>query len=241
MIRQLPIEPVPLGAIIDTGGGLEPFYRVLGDLGPLKQSIRKYGLMVPPTVWKLDGDASHGAGAQYAIIDGARRIAALRELRAEADDLLQSPATVACSVCAADLATAKILSIHAHEERKRAKKARPGHVAEVVQRLLEEGKKQREIEKLLHISQATVSTLKTLSDWLTSDAMHALQSGDITMNDGLRLVAISKERRIASPANKMCSNQEIELFQNKQLAAVVAHNRSRTWKSSRENGRKARA
>lgn len=242
-MHQLPIKEIPLAQIVEAGGGLEPFYRVLGDLGLLKDSISRYGLMVPPTVWKLEvapADGIAAPGTRYVVIDGTRRIAALRQLAGEQNEPVQSFTSVACSVCEADLETAKILSAHAHVERKQAKKTSTGHEIEVVDRLLKDGKTQREIVKILHLSQATVSTLKTLSR-LTPEALQALQSGAISMTDGLHLVAQSKKQVDARPTDRIRKSTEVAAeLQNKLLAEVVAHNRDRTWKSAREKASKAR-
>ncbi len=242
-MHQLKVLDIPLAQIVEAGGGLEPIYRVLGDLSLLKASISKYGLMVPPTVWRFDADPAHaigGSGTQYVIIDGVRRITALRQLAARQKHPEQPFSTVACSICEADLETAKILSAHAHVERKQAQKASPVHEAGEVQRLLKLGKKQREIQKILHLSQATVSTLKTLSERLTTEAKQALQSGAISMTDGLELVAKTKKQVDVSPTNKMRKSTEIDdVLQNKLLDEVVARNHGSPWKSAREKARKA--
>ncbi len=243
-MHQLKVLDIPLAQIVEAGGGLEPFHRVLGDLGLLKHSISAYGLMVPPAVWRFNADPANGvvgSDPQYVIIDGVRRITALRQLAAQQKHPEQPFATVACSVCEADLDTAKMLSAHAHVERKQAKKASPGHEAEAVQRLLKEHKEQREIAKILHVSQATVSTLKTLSERLTPESMQALQAGAISMTDGLHLVAQSKKQVDESPTDKLRKSTEIDaVLQNKLLAEAVARKRSWNWKSAREKARAAR-
>lgn len=76
-LHQLPIEPIALSALQHAGFGLEQYRGDLVNIQDLVDSIRNDGLTTPPIVWR---DAKETKG-QCVIVDGHRRVAALRAMR----------------------------------------------------------------------------------------------------------------------------------------------------------------
>ena len=225
-MNQLPVEPIPLAAIEDDGGGLVRFRHVLGDLDALVFSIKEYGLMSPPVVWRVT-DRSGGKDSiqmRYILIEGNRRVAAIRQL--EKDWASEQPfplAAVACCVRAGGLDTARLLSIQAHVNRDLTEGTNRGDEAVAVKWLLKAGWEPKQIEGMLGVSQPWVSYLKTLGEYLTPEAMDALRNGHISMQDGLALVKASKSGGVVDKE-----------LQNVELATKVVENGKSTWASRRE-------
>jgi hypothetical protein len=80
MKPPLPIESVPFDSIEVDADDLRPYRLNKGDLTGLKKLIERFGLLVPPVVWKtLDARGK----PRWVAIDGNRRVAALQDLKFE--------------------------------------------------------------------------------------------------------------------------------------------------------------
>ncbi len=201
-LKQLPLEPISLAAIQKEGCGLVPFRQDLGDLDPLASSIWQYGLMSPPVVWKtVDRSGGKGAAKEcYILIEGNRRVAAIRQLQKDWTGEQPFPLdTVTCSVREGRLdgAGARLLSIQAHVNRNLTKGTNRGDEAVAVTWLLDVGWEPYHIEDMLGVSQPWVAQLKALAERLTPDSMKALRTGEINMPEALKLVYRPNTREAA--------------------------------------------
>ena len=81
-LSQLPPHKVSVDDIETEAADLPPFRTDLGDLAGLKASIQKFGLLlVPPVVWRSGVEGAY----RWVVIDGARRVKALQELKSDAE------------------------------------------------------------------------------------------------------------------------------------------------------------
>ena len=75
-MHQLPHMRVAIGLLQPEGFGLPKLQTQLGNLTPLKESIKRLGVLNPPIVWRIrDKGREH-----FVLIDGRRRVAAIAEL-----------------------------------------------------------------------------------------------------------------------------------------------------------------
>ena len=116
MQPPLPIESVPFDRIEVDANDLRPYRMNRGDLTGLKKLIDRFGLLVPPVVWKtLDARDK----PRWVAIDGNRRVAALQDLKfefeAEEEDGQEWPyPNINVAVFSGDLNGAKQLSAILH-------------------------------------------------------------------------------------------------------------------------------
>ncbi len=229
MKDQLTIERISLAAVDNEQGDLVQFRQNLGDVDALAASIREHGLVSPPVVWRANRRRVEGtdAGARYVVIDGSRRIAAIRQLeRAWSRTDKPFPLTnLFCSVHEGRVDAARLLSVQVHVERDLVEDTNRGDEAVAVKWLLQTGWDPMQIQEMLGVSQAWVSQLKALAERLTSSSMAALQAGKISMQDALSLTRLSKAGVIVDAAR-----------QNAELEVLVARNATRTWQSARAKG-----
>lgn len=174
-MMQLPIETVALADIEDEGRGLTRFRRDLGDLKALKASILACGLACPPVVWRH----KTREGNHYVVIDGNRRVASLKELRAVGTT--RGLDEVACAVFEGKLLDgARLLSIHLHFVGTGATNTNVMDRAMTVKWMLAiPGATQVSVAAALGITQGNVSQLYALARHLIPEAQGALWDGRI--------------------------------------------------------------
>ena len=80
-MQQLPVGHVPFEDIETEATDLSRFRTDLDDLADLKASIQRFGLLVPPVVWRTEVDGA----VRWVVMDGARRVKALQELKFAAE------------------------------------------------------------------------------------------------------------------------------------------------------------
>ncbi len=174
-MHDLEPETVSVAAIDLAAVKLPPFRGHLGDLEPLKASIKDVGLCVRPVVWHPnDTDADC-----LVIIDGARRIAALKELKHDKVDVLAFRGSLDA---ARELAAVLHLCV---VQNNRGDEAVASHL------LSSQGWTQQKIAKLSEATQGWVSQSCALVEGLAPSILQTLRSGpSIKLKEALELAAM---------------------------------------------------
>lgn len=179
-MKQLPLVLIPLAEIEDEGSGLARFRHQLGDITALKVSIKENGLLTPPLVW-LPKATKHRRKERYVVLDGSRRLAAMRELAQvwPADKGSFPLAEITCSVYEGSLSNARTQSILAHLDGAVRAETNRGDEALAAQWLLDQDWDQNQVANMLRLTQGWVSQSATLVARLGEKAMAALRNGEI--------------------------------------------------------------
>ncbi len=181
-------QAIPLAQIggkVGTIAALPRFRKVVDDateLEPLKASIEKYGLMRPPVVWAIPGAKS------YAVLDGDRRIAALRLIDKDKD------ASVMCAVFFGDVLSAREISILAHIGMGGERETNHGDEIVGVLWLLENERfaRQQDLADAVNRKQGWVSQAKMIRARLSDVAFDAMRDGLLSRNIARRWVSHAK-------------------------------------------------
>ena len=179
-------EEIPLAQIggkVGTIAALPRFRKVVDnatELEALKASIEKYGLMRPPVVWAIPGAKS------YAVLDGDRRIAALR--------LIGKDARVMCAVFSGDVLSAREISILAHIGMGGERETNHGDEIVGVLWLLENERfaRQQDLADAVNRKQGWVSQARMIRRRLSDAAFEALRDGLLSRNIARRWVSHGK-------------------------------------------------
>ena len=190
MQPPLPIESVPFDSIEVDAEVLRPYRLNRGDLTGLKKLIERFGLLVPPVVWKtLDARDK----PRWVAIDGNRRVAALQdlkfELEAEAEDGQEWPyPNINVAVFSGDLKGAKQLSAVLHlsaVQDNRGDQAVAAHCLEILRW------KQTEIAEMSDQDQTWVAQSKMFALGLAPAVLARFRSADaISVKQALGLVTL---------------------------------------------------
>ena len=223
---QLPIEQIPLDRIHDEAPELPRFRAVLGDLRVLKASIKARGLVRPPVVWCRAGDD----GAEVAVIlDGHRRIAAIRELLAEAEEVPAfTMSAVSCVVFRGDAAEARTTALELHQGGEGAADINPGDAAVEIGWLLGTGMLQERAAERTGVSQGWISRLRKVAHRLLPDGIEALRREELTLDQAVLLARISG----TDGPNEATQRPHLE-----NLKAATAREREAVRKAKRNPGR----
>ncbi len=148
----------------------------------VKASIEKYGLMRPPVVWAIPGAKS------YAVLDGDRRIAALRLIGKDKD------ASVMCAVFSGDVLSAREISILAHIGMGGERETNHGDEIVGVLWLLENERfaRQQDLADAVNRKQGWVSQAKMIRARLSDVAFDAMRDGLLSRNIARRWVSHAK-------------------------------------------------
>lgn len=189
MLKQYPIESIPLDLIDDSGHGLERFRSNLGDLEELEAAILDDGLISPPVLWRPKTGAARG---RYVVIDGNRRIAAIKELARDWDPSKgEFPLSkVQCVIYACGLASdARLLSIGLHLGSAQGMETNAGDAAIGIKFVhgFNSDWTQTEAGKWVGRSQPWVSIYEAIADGLCPTAMACLRAGQISKTDAKML------------------------------------------------------
>ena len=153
------------------------------ELSALKASIEKFGLMRPPAVWAVPGSSS------YAILDGDRRVAALR--------LIDPSASVTCAVFGGDVDSAREVSILAHLGMGGETELNHGDEIVGVLWLLTKKrfKRQQDLADAVNRKQGWVSQARMIRDRLSDAAFEALRDGTISRNTARKWASHGKDAK----------------------------------------------
>lgn len=170
-MQQLELEDVRVDAIEVDAADLPPFRWNRGDLTGLKESIEKFGLLVPPVVWHTKDSGRD----RWVVVDGSRRVAALQDLKfeAEAEDLAFSLVVIKAAVFRGTLAQAQTLSAVLHLGAARNNR---GDEAVASYWLESHGMKQAVIARLADRDQTWVSHSKTFATELAPTVLQRFRT-----------------------------------------------------------------
>ena len=190
MQPPLPIESVPFDRIEVDADDLRPYRLNRGDLTGLKKLIDRFGLLVPPVVWKtLDARDK----PRWVAIDGNRRVAALQDLKfefeAEEEDGQEWPyPNINVAVFSGDLNGAKQLSAVLHlsaAQDNRGDQAVASHQLETLRW------KQTQIAEMSGQHQTWVAQSKMFAEGLAPAVLARFRDGDtISVKQALDLVRL---------------------------------------------------
>lgn len=194
-IKQLRLEPVPLANLQEEGGGIVRFRQELGDLSVLMRSICDDGLVMPPLVWKTPprGTDRKGtdAGEQlYVVLDGCRRVAALRELATPSGGSHAPPEFVQCIILEGRPDMARNLRAQLQLGDLFRLETNAGDAAVALHEFLPGWERQADVARTLGISQGYVSMLFKLATNLAPEALAALRSGRVDKDDAAKLAKL---------------------------------------------------
>ncbi len=195
MLQQLPLVAIPLDSLLTSGGGLEPFRLAPREVDRLAASIRERGLVVPPLVWAVPDTEPQ----QYVIVDGGRRVMALKRLRDEWD-LAAGPFPidpVNCSVVSADLDSVRHLAAHLRLNKALQMHGNRGDEAVLTVHLMQPPHSQTEQQLMrdLKVSQPWASVSARLVERLSAAALRKLRMGEISQKDAERLMVLGERDR----------------------------------------------
>lgn len=197
-MEQLELADIHLTDIDDDDATVPPFRRHLGDLGPLTGSIQRFGLVNPPVVW------SNPTSGRYAIVDGHRRIAVLRQL--------SSTGGVTCAVFVGNAAQAREFSCVAHLGYGAYQETNHGDEIVGVLALLAAGTlgKQVPLAKALGRKQGWVSQARMIKDNLAPELFDELRDGTLSRNRALELVSPQEDGRYLDRPQQRDRRREAE-------------------------------
>ena len=192
MLQQLPLVAIPLDSLLTSGGGLEPFRLAPGEVDRLAASIRERGLVVPPLVWAVPDTEPQ----QYVIVDGGRRVMALKRLRDEWN-LATGPFPidlVNCSVVSGDLDSVRHLAAHLRLNKALHMHGNRGDEAVLTVHLMQPPHSQTEQQLMrdLKVSQPWASVSARLVERLSAEALRKLRMGEISQKNAERLMVLGE-------------------------------------------------
>jgi ParB-like chromosome segregation protein Spo0J len=185
MQEQLEQRSIPFDRLESNVHGFTNPRTYLGDVSELKSSIEENGLTVNPTVWETVVKGK----THYVLLMGHRRVEAIRQIRAEAEEAGSAIPfeEVVCSVTDADIEGALSIALldHVHSET-----LNPADTAQAVARLVERTGNQTRVGDMLSKSQPWVSIYLNLYRGLIPAALEALRVGNIKVNQAKKLAAM---------------------------------------------------
>lgn len=210
------IADIDIDQLQDAGPGLAAFRHSLGDLEYLAASIWNSGLLTPLLVWQTDSGRP-----EHVVIDGRRRLAAIRLLRARLASERPFPLqSVPCVVRKMRLSDALTLVARLRLDPAICLEANRGDEA-VLSELFRTANQmsEEEVEQHLGISQSVVSQSSRYVRLLKPEVLVLLRAGAVTKKDADEVLKASKSRRT--------SPQELEAAQARQARVVESEGRAR--------------
>jgi ParB-like chromosome segregation protein Spo0J len=196
-IKQLRLEPVPLANLRDVGGGLVRFRQEVDDDGlpTLMRSICDLGLVTPPVVWKTTASDTDRRSTDveeplYVVLDGCRRVDALRKLAQPSEGGHAPPESVQCIIVEGRPDMARDFRAQLQLGGLFRLETNAGDAAVGLSEFLLGWERQVDVARALRISQGYVSTLIKLAASLVPEALEALRSGKIDKDKAAKLAKL---------------------------------------------------